>query len=110
MCHCVHSHDDIQDNSSHRRSLPTAHSIYGVASTINASNYGMFQALDCINNLNHPEATAVFAQQMLQVYHGLGMDIYWRDNYLCPSEEEYREMAVASKYRSKRWRYRDFYE
>jgi hypothetical protein len=25
------------------------------------------------------------------------MEIYWRDNYMCPSVEEYQEMAKRSK-------------
>lgn len=47
--------DDIQDNSTLRRGIPVAHSIYGVASTINAANYVMFIALEKVLNLDHPE-------------------------------------------------------
>lgn len=36
--------DDIEDNSKLRRGVPVAHSIYGVASTINTANYVYFQA------------------------------------------------------------------
>lgn len=39
----AHSVDDIEDNSKLRRGVPVAHSIYGVASTINAANYVYFQ-------------------------------------------------------------------
>lgn len=42
----THTHrvDDIEDNSKLRRGVPVAHSIYGVASTINTANYVYFQA------------------------------------------------------------------
>ncbi|XP_012266401.1 geranylgeranyl pyrophosphate synthase isoform X3 [Athalia rosae] len=85
---------DIQDNSILRRGIPVAHSIYGVASTINAANYVLFIALEKVLALNHPEATEVYTEQLLELHRGQGMEIYWRDNYICPSEEEYREMTI----------------
>jgi len=53
----IFSIDDIQDNSILRRGVPVAHSIYGIASTINAANYVMFIALEKVLNLNHPEVS-----------------------------------------------------
>lgn len=57
-CSCVFpvllcSIDDIEDNSILRRGVPVAHSIYGVASTINAANYVFFLALEKVQQLNH---------------------------------------------------------
>lgn len=49
--------DDIQDNSILRRGIPVAHSIYGVASTINAANYVMFIALEKVNSLQNLEVS-----------------------------------------------------
>lgn len=49
-----HRTDDIQDNSVLRRGIPVAHSIYGVASTINAANYMSFVALERTLSLGHP--------------------------------------------------------
>ena len=37
--------DDIQDNSKLRRGIPVAHSVFGVASTINTANYVYFQCM-----------------------------------------------------------------
>ena len=31
---------------------------------------------------------------MLELHRGQGMEIYWRDKYMCPTEEEYRETIV----------------
>jgi geranylgeranyl diphosphate synthase type 3 len=89
--------DDIQDNSILRRGIPVAHSIYGVASTINAANYVLFIALERVLSLNHPEATTVYTEQLLELHRGQGMEIYWRDNYTCPSVEEYEQMTKRSK-------------
>ncbi|XP_060801856.1 terpene synthase [Amyelois transitella] len=86
--------DDIQDNSILRRGIPVAHSIYGVASTINAANYVMIIALEKTLELGHPNATAVYTEQLLELHRGQGMEIYWRDNFQCPSEDEYKQMTM----------------
>ncbi|KAF7407632.1 geranylgeranyl pyrophosphate synthase isoform X1 [Vespula maculifrons] len=86
--------DDIQDNSILRRGIPVAHSIYGVPSTINAANYVLFISLEKVLSLNHPEATQVYTEQILELHRGQGMEIYWRDNYICPSELEYKHVTV----------------
>jgi len=84
--------DDIEDSSTLRRGLPVAHLIYGQASTINCANYVMFIGLEKTQALGHPEAVAVFTQQLLELHRGQGMEIYWRDNFICPTEEEYNLM------------------
>lgn len=86
--------DDIEDNSSLRRGLPVAHSIYGVAMTINAANYAFFLALDKVQQLNHPDATKIYTEQMLELHRGQGMEIYWRDNLICPTESDYKLMVI----------------
>ncbi|KAL4142890.1 hypothetical protein QTP88_005283 [Uroleucon formosanum] len=86
--------DDIQDNSVLRRGIPVAHSIYGVASTINAANYMSFVALERTLSLGHPMATTVYTEQVLELHRGQGMEIYWRDNYTCPTEDEYKKMTI----------------
>lgn len=50
--------DDIEDNSCLRRGVPVAHSIYGVASTINAANYVLFLALEKVQQLGHPDVSS----------------------------------------------------
>ncbi|KAH8378934.1 hypothetical protein KR009_002143 [Drosophila setifemur] len=86
--------DDIEDNSILRRGVPVAHSIYGVASTINAANYALFLALEKVQLLGHPEATKVYTEQLLELHRGQGMEIYWRDSFTCPSESDYKLMTV----------------
>ncbi|XP_062129745.1 terpene synthase isoform X1 [Drosophila sulfurigaster albostrigata] len=86
--------DDIEDNSILRRGVPVAHSIYGVASTINAANYALFLALEKVQQLGHPEATKVYTEQLLELHRGQGMEIYWRDSFTCPSESDYKLMTV----------------
>ncbi|XP_071564884.1 terpene synthase-like [Temnothorax nylanderi] len=85
--------DDIQDNSTLRRSIPVAHSIYGIASSLSAANYVLFIALERVVYL-HPGATKVYMEQLLELHRGQGMDIFWRDNFICPSEEDYKTMTI----------------
>lgn len=60
--------DDIEDNSCLRRGVPVAHSIYGVASTINAANYVFFLALEKVQQLGHSDVSAAWMVKSL-IYH-----------------------------------------
>ncbi|XP_020295959.1 geranylgeranyl pyrophosphate synthase isoform X2 [Pseudomyrmex gracilis] len=84
--------DDIQDNSILRRSIPVAHSVYGIPGAISAANYVLCIALERVVNLQHPAAIIVYSEQLLELHRGQGMDIFWRDNLTCPTEEEYKIM------------------
>ena len=86
--------DDIQDNSELRRGNPVAHKIYGIASTINSANYIYFIALEKVLEFNSPEAVSIYKESMLELHRGQGMEIYWRDNFTCPTEDEYRQMTI----------------
>ncbi|KAI1285744.1 Geranylgeranyl pyrophosphate synthase [Halotydeus destructor] len=90
--------DDIEDNSVLRRGIPVAHNIFGVPSTINSANYVYFLALEKVvakmpSQLTQ-DAVKVFTEQLLELHRGQGMDIHWRDNVQCPTEEEYLRMIA----------------
>ena len=108
--------DDIEDNSSFRRGMPTAHTLYGTPSTINCGNLMYFIALQKaqnelpayyakvhngdvdIKNLTY-EILQVLVDEMLNLHHGQGLDIHWRDsgdyiqNHL-PQIDEYLKMVM----------------
>lgn len=86
--------DDIEDNSCLRRGFPVAHSVYGLANTLNTANYVFFLALEKCQRLGHPDATKVYTKQMLELHRGQGMELYWRDNFQCPTESEYKLMTI----------------
>lgn len=86
--------DDIEDNSCLRRGFPVAHSVYGIASTLNAANYVFFLALEHCLKLDHPNAVKVYTEQMLELHRGQGMEIYWRESFICPTESEYKFMTI----------------
>ncbi|KAJ3192607.1 Geranylgeranyl pyrophosphate synthase [Entophlyctis luteolus] len=84
--------DDVEDGSELRRGIPVAHKVYGLASTINSGNYVYFLALKKALSLNNPEIMHIFADELVNLHKGQGMEIYWRDNNICPTEAEYMEM------------------
>lgn len=85
--------DDIEDNSILRRGRPAAHIIFGTPQTINSANYAFFVAFKELQNLNHRLASEVFMEELINLHLGQGMDLYWRDSSICPSEEEYLGMV-----------------
>lgn len=85
--------DDIQDSSELRRGNPVAHRIFGVAQTINSANYAYFLAQAKLADLNDSRAFDIFTKGLLKLHRGQGMELYWRDNLICPTEEEYVEMV-----------------
>jgi len=86
--------DDVQDSSILRRGVPVAHSIFGVAQTINSANYVYFLALQELQNLkNRDDAMNIFTTELLNLHRGQGMDLYWRDTLTCPTEDDYLEMV-----------------
>ncbi|KAI3390349.1 hypothetical protein diail_10008 [Diaporthe ilicicola] len=86
--------DDIQDNSQLRRGQPVAHSIFGIAQTINTGNYVYFLAVMELRKLHNPTAALdVFAAEMLNLHRGQGQELYWRDTLTCPNEDEYIKMV-----------------
>ncbi|KAK3328326.1 geranylgeranyl pyrophosphate synthetase-like protein [Cercophora scortea] len=85
--------DDVEDSSLLRRGLPVAHSIYGVAQTINSSNYIYFCALQELQKLKNPKGLSFFSEELLNLHRGQGMDLFWRDTLTCPTEDDYLEMV-----------------
>lgn len=85
--------DDVEDSSSLRRGLPVAHNIFGVAQTINSANYIYFCSLQELQKLKNPKAITTYAEELLHLHRGQGMDLFWRDTLTCPTEEDYLEMV-----------------
>jgi len=85
--------DDIEDNSKLRRGVPVAHSIYGLAWSLNSANYAYFQAFEKCSQFRNPEIVSAFVEEMLSLHTGQGYEIFWRDRNVCPTEEAYKKMV-----------------
>ncbi|KAH8880034.1 geranylgeranyl pyrophosphate synthetase [Thozetella sp. PMI_491] len=94
MLHCASLLvDDVEDSSTLRRGIPVAHHIFGVPQTINSANYIYFCALQELQRLKNQKTIAVFADELLNLHRGQGMDLFWRDTLTCPTEDDYLEMV-----------------
>lgn len=85
--------DDVEDSSQLRRGIPVAHNIFGTAQTINSANYVYFLALQELQKLRNQKAVSVYAEELLNLHRGQGMDLFWRDTLTCPTEDDYLEMV-----------------
>ncbi|EFY87043.1 geranylgeranyl diphosphate synthase [Metarhizium acridum CQMa 102] len=92
MCLTSFSIDDIQDSSKLRRGVPVAHSIFGIAQTINSANLAYFMAQKELDQLTNPRAYAIFTEELVNLHRGQGMELHWRDSLHCPTEDEYMRM------------------
>lgn len=88
--------DDIQDQSILRRGQPVAHSIFGTAQAMNSGNYVYFLALREVQKLQNPKAINIYVDSLIDLHRGQGMELFWRDSLMCPTEEQYLDM-VANK-------------
>ncbi|XP_018339613.1 PREDICTED: geranylgeranyl pyrophosphate synthase-like [Trachymyrmex septentrionalis] len=84
--------DDIQDEAIIRNGFPVAHSVCGLHNSINAANYLQFIICEKLINL-HPMAIKIFIEQSMEYYKGQGMDLYWKENFICPTEKDYNILA-----------------
>jgi len=105
----------VEDNSELRRGEPVAHTIYGVPQTINTANYVYFQAIQELLKLQHDSSDkksddrekekgkgkedliGLVTEELLNLHRGQGLDLFWRDSLVCPTEEEYVHMVLGSK-------------
>lgn len=90
--------DDIEDGSLQRRGLPAAHTIYGVALTINASGYVTLDSLKEAANLAEDNATklnvmSLLTEELRMLHRGQGQELFYRETGRVPSEEQYIELA-----------------
>jgi geranylgeranyl diphosphate synthase type 3 len=89
--------DDVEDNSILRRGAPVAHAVYGIPQTINTANYVYFLVFAEVFAMNKgepmKEVEEMIVEEMVNLHRGQGMDLYWRDNLVCPTESEYIEMV-----------------
>eukprot|EP00475_Leptophrys_vorax_P010023 TRINITY_DN166_c0_g1_i4.p2 TRINITY_DN166_c0_g1~~TRINITY_DN166_c0_g1_i4.p2 ORF type:complete len:222 (+),score=58.37 TRINITY_DN166_c0_g1_i4:2191-2856(+) len=73
--------------------MSAAHVKFGEALTINSANFVYFLALQKCLELQNEEAVKVFCNEMVRLHQGQGMDIYWREQHMCPSLERYKQMV-----------------
>lgn len=81
--------DDVLDRTEYRKKNPTAHKKFGeplsVIAGILGDGFAMKNAMELCPNGGAEE----FMLRTLNYYRGNGIEIYWRDGKICPTETEY---------------------
>ncbi|KZT61227.1 farnesyltranstransferase [Calocera cornea HHB12733] len=104
--------DDVEDDSALRRGFPVTHKIYGIPQTINTANLVYFlayQELFALRDGHRPASPddkastsptrsmgldELVTEELINLHRGQGLDLFWRDSLICPTEEEYVAMVL----------------
>jgi geranylgeranyl pyrophosphate synthase len=86
--------DDIEDNSLLRSNEICSHIKYGVPLALNAGYYCAFKMLNVITNNFRQHIVNKSIEYIYYVHEGQGMDIYYTNNKVIPTVEEYTKMIV----------------
>ena len=86
--------DDIEDNGTLRRNEPCAHLIYGIPLSINAGYYSIFNSLNQIAQNFNQTTTNKIIEYLKYIHEGQGMDIYYTQNKVIPTLQEYEKMMI----------------
>jgi geranylgeranyl diphosphate synthase type 3 len=86
--------DDIEDNGTLRRNEPCAHLKYGIPLSINSGYYSIFKSLNQITQNFSQQTSNKIISYLHYLHEGQGMDIYYTQNKVIPTLEEYEKMVV----------------
>jgi len=86
--------DDIEDNGTLRRNEPCAHLKYGTPLSINSGYYSIFKSLNQITQNFSQQTSNKIIKYLYYLHEGQGMDIYYTQNKVIPTLEEYEKMMV----------------
>ena len=86
--------DDIEDNGTLRRNEPCAHLKYGIPLSVNSGYFSFFKSLNKIAKNFSQTTLNKIIEYIIIVHEGQGMDIYYTQNKVIPSLEEYEKMMV----------------
>lgn len=85
--------DDVEDHANLRRGKPAGHLIFGIPTTINSANYMYFILMEKCVKLS-PNSFQIFLEEMINLHRGQGLDLYWRESFQCPTEDQYVNMVM----------------
>lgn len=86
--------DDIEDNGTLRRNQPCAHLKYGIPLSVNSGYYSIFKSLTQITQNFTQQTSNKIITYITKIHEGQGMDIYYTQNKVIPTLEEYEKMMV----------------
>jgi geranylgeranyl pyrophosphate synthase len=86
--------DDIHDNSTLRRNNTASHIKYGIPMALNSGYFSIFHVLNNLNKDNtiHQNTKEKLFDNLYKAHIGQGLDIYYTQNKIIPSMEDYNTM------------------
>lgn len=107
--------DDLEDSSPLRRGLPSTHTIFGDAQTVNSANFQIIDVIDearktgdakflevviggYLNLLFAGCVLILSTDELKTLVVGQSYDLYWTFNVCSPSIQEYLTMVDASEF------------
>jgi geranylgeranyl pyrophosphate synthase len=63
---------------------------------MNSAYFMTFKLLDSVPRLfrrHHADTVKLIVDGTVKAHRGQGLELYWRDNHICPTEEEYVQMV-----------------
>ena len=92
--------DDIEDCSELRRGKPCIHKIFGEDIAINAGNMLYYFPLltlikdESLNFETKAKLYGIINEEMIKLSFGQGLDIYWHNTEIIPTEKQYLQMCA----------------
>ena len=85
--------DDIIDDGKISRGKSAPHIVFGTPSTIICCEYANFKLTEKVMQLDNEEVWESYLDFGLNINCGQAIEVYWRDNFLCPSFSDYIMMV-----------------
>lgn len=88
----------MEDDTATRKNRPAAHLVYGEPFTMNSVKMNMFIVLEKITELCSSGGAQAYTKYMMDIVRGGGIEIYWRDNFICPEEADYIKIGMLKNF------------
>lgn len=86
------------DESNSRKNAPTAHIVYGNAFAMNSGMYAVCDFVEEARKFCPEKGPEIYADKVMRFFRGTGIEIDWRMNKYCPTEQEYITMTMDKWY------------
>ena len=85
--------DDIIDGGKISGEKSAPHIVFGIPSTVICGEYANFKLTEKVKQLDNKEVLESYIDFGLSVNFAQAIEVYWRENFLCPSFSDYIMMV-----------------
>ena len=77
------------DDGQIARGEPAPHTVYGIPATLMSCEFANYKFLKRVLDLNDKDYLKSAVECAMNAFKGQAVEIYWRENSICPTFEEY---------------------